>query len=265
VRSYCWKGCRLTVFCAVLLFSAGCAGSAAGSSDKVLRSAKADFFGLPADILEGLKDTFSANDNVTALLLAGAASIAMHNSDADNKIFAWTERHRLFHSFTDRSLKTIGNPGFHFAAAGIWYGLAVDNDDELNKSRSWTMLKALSTTGVSTAALKAVRNNENPNGKDWAWPSGHTSSSFAAASVLDEFYGQKVGIPAYTVAALVGYRMADSGDHWASDVVFGATLGWVAGRTIAGKDKPFEIAGFKILPFTANNNESAGINLLKRF
>ncbi len=222
--------------------------------------------GLPADILEGLKDILSENDNIVALLLAGAASIAMHNSDADDKIFAWTEKHRLFHSFTDRSLKTLGNPGFHFAATGIWYSLAVDNDDQLNKSRAWTMLKALSVTGVSTATLKAIRNNKNPNGKDWAWPSGHTSSSFTVASVLDEFYGRKVGVPAYVVSALIGYRMVDSGDHWASDVVFGATLGWVVGHTIAGKDKPFEIAGFKVMPYTAINDEPAvGINLMKRF
>ena len=110
------------------------------------------------------------------------------------------------------------------------------------------------------------RSNDTPNGKRWAWPSGHTASSFTVASVLDEFYGPKVGIPAYVTAGLVGYRMMDTGDHWASDVVFGATLGWVVGHTVAGKHKKLEIAGFRVLPYLANTNSSAmGISLVKEF
>ncbi|HUS73652.1 MAG TPA: phosphatase PAP2 family protein, partial [Sedimentisphaerales bacterium] len=108
--------------------------------------------------------------------------------------------------------------------------------------------------------------NETPNGKRWAWPSGHTSSSFTVAAVLDEFYGPKVGIPAYAVASVVAYRMMDTGDHWASDVVFGATLGWVVGHTIAGKHKKLEIAGFTVLPYMGNGDgPTAGISLVKQF
>jgi membrane-associated phospholipid phosphatase len=29
--------------------------------------------------------------------------------------------------------------------------------------------------------------------------------------------------------------MMDEGDHWASDVLFGAVLGWVVGHTVAGR------------------------------
>ena len=73
-------------------------------------------------------------------------------------------------------------------------------------------------------------------------------------------------VPAYIAASLVSYRMIDSGDHWGSDVVFGATLGWVVGHTFAGKHKQLEIAGFKVLPYTANNNGSViGVTLVKRF
>ena len=127
------------------------------------------------------------------------------------------------------------------------------------------MIKALSVTGISTVGLKAIRNNRNPNGNPWAWPSGHTASSFAVASVLDEFYGPEVGIPAYAFAGVVGLRMMDSGEHWGSDVVFGAVLGWTVGHTIAGKDKELEISGFKVLPYTAMGDESVvGINLFRR-
>ncbi|MHC4572272.1 MAG: hypothetical protein ACYS0C_09400 [Planctomycetota bacterium] len=60
--------------------------------------------------------------------------------------------------------------------------------------------------------------------------------------------------------------MMDSGDHWASDVAFGAVLGWVVGHTIAGKHKELEIAGFKVLPYTSSNDGPViGINLVKQF
>ena len=129
------------------------------------------------------------------------------------------------------------------------------------------MITALSVTGLATTGLKAVRHNDTPNGKAWAWPSGHTSGSFTVASVLHEFYGLKIGIPAYAIASLVGYRMMDAGDHWASDVVFGATLGWVVGHTIAAKHKELEVAGFEILPYyTATTDGPAlGVSLAKRF
>ena len=128
------------------------------------------------------------------------------------------------------------------------------------------MTTALAITGLTTVGLKAIRDNETPNGREWAWPSGHTASSFTVASVLDEFYGPKVGIPAYVLASLVGYRMMDTGDHWASDVVFGATLGYVVGHTVAGKHNELEIAGFKVLPYTGNTKGTAiGISLVKQF
>jgi len=231
-----------------------------------LESAKADLVKWPRRIIEDSKDTFLKKDNLSALLLAGGASIAMHNSDADKDIAESFERHSVFYGFVDESLNVIGHPGTHFAATGLWYGLSAESEDEYNRERAWTMMTSLSVTWVATMGLKAIRDNDTPNGKSWAWPSGHTSSSFTAASVLHEFYGPKVGIPAYGLASVVAYRMMDTGDHWASDVVFGATLGWVVGHTIAGKHKKLEIAGFTVLPYMGNGDgPPAGISLVKQF
>jgi hypothetical protein len=198
--------------------------------------------------------------------VAGAASIAMHNSRADKDIQNQVEEHRFFRDCADKTFDTLGNPGTHFAATGLWYALSAENRDDFNKNRAFTMITALSINGLTTVGLKAIRDNENPNGNRWAWPSGHTSSSFTVASVLDEFYGPKVGIPAYALASLVAYRMVDTGDHWTSDVVFGAALGWVVGHTVAGKHKKLEIGGFQVVPLTEMANTPAmGLRLVKRF
>ena len=267
MTGHCWNGCWLKVVWICLILAAGCAGPLErGRMDsKLLQSAKADFAELPNDIIEDSKCTLSRTDNLTALLLAGGAAVAM-NQGSDKSIKGSFDRHEVFHGFTDRSLKTLGNPAFHFAGTGLWYVLSTNNEDEFNTERAWTMFRALSLTTLTTAGLKAIRNNDTPVGNGWAWPSGHTSSSFAVASVLDEFYGPRVGICAYTGACLVGLRMMDQGDHWASDVVFGAVLGWVVGHTVAGRHKDIEIAGFKVLPLTSTAYGPAmGVNLVKRF
>ena len=263
-RNKCWLG----VVCIGLILAAGCANQTEQLSNNgnFFESARSDFSNWPVRIIEDSKETFLRRDNITALLLAGGASIAMHNSDADDNLAGNFERHRTFQGFTDESLDVIGNPGTHFAVTSLWYALSAQSQDEFNKERAWTMMTALAVNGMATVGLKAIRDNDCPNGKNWAWPSGHTSSSFTVASVLDEFYGPKVGIPAYALASLVGYRMMDTGDHWASDVVFGAALGWVVGHTIAGKHKQLEIAGFKVVPYIGNANGSAmGVSLVKRF
>lgn len=258
----------LRVVCITLILAAGCASQTENPSEITLsfESAKANFADWPSRTIENSKDTFFRADNMTVLLLAGGASIAMHEGNADRDIAEHFEKHGAFHGFGDESLNLIGHPATHLAATGIYYVISAHNQDELHAERAWTMMTALSLTSVTTMGLKAVRDNEAPNGKDWAWPSGHASSSFTVASVLDEFYGPKVGVPAYALASLVSYRMLDTGDHWASDVVFGASLGWVVGHTFAGKHKQLEIAGFRVLPYAGNTNSQAvGVTLIKQF
>ncbi len=280
----------LRLICACLFFAAGCAkniqtanqqntsnnqsetpkqpaNNTDNNSEKglFLKSAKADFSNLRTSFLENSKDTFLATDNMIALSLAGGASVVM-NQGADKDIAEHYERHRSFRNFRDESLYVIGHPGAHFAIAGIWYALSAENQDDFNNRRAWTMMNTLLLTWSATGTLKFARHNETPNGKSFAWPSGHTSSSFTVASVLDEFYGPKVGIPAYAIASLVAYRMMDTGDHWASDIVFGATLGWIVGHTVAGKHKKLEVAGFRILPKMATgSNSGMVVSLLKQF
>ena len=231
----------------------------------VVNAVKKDLKDWPKGLWTDSKAIFTKPDNITALLLAGGASVYMHQQD-DEKIADYFEEHSHFHGFTDESLYITGKPTTHLAASSIWYFLAIMNQDDVNEKRALTMRKALTINWITFWGLKFARNNDTPNGKDWAWPSGHTSSSFTVASVLDEFYGHKVGIPAYALAGLIAYRMMDTGDHWGSDVVFGATLGWIVGHTVASRDNNYKIAGFDIVPFIPETERPAlGIGLVKRF
>jgi membrane-associated phospholipid phosphatase len=78
-----------------------------------------------------------------------------------------------------------------------------------------------------------------PGSHDWFWHSffsGHIANSMACASFLGHRYslGPLEAIP-YTYASVIGLgRMAD-GEHWASDTILGAMVGFAIGREIAAR------------------------------
>ncbi len=224
---------------------------------------------IPGIVIDNTVQIVMDWDQAFWLLAAGGASIALHSEGADDRMEKDIRDNAFIASDMDKAVDFVGGPGFHFAAAGLWYAIAAERGNEKSLEESWTMLKALTVSGAGTLALKLARNNHTPNDKPLAWPSGHTSSSFTVASVLDELYGPGVGIPAYLGAGFVGYRMMESGDHWPSDVLFGAVWGYLVGHHVAGKDNKARVAGFEIMPYTdmdrASDDMVTGLSLIKRF
>ncbi len=231
--------------------------------------AQQDLPQIPGIVVENVGEIVLDWDQAFWLLAAGGASIAMNSEGADERMEKDIRDNAFIAKDMDKVVDFVGGPGFHFAAAGIWYAIAAEQGNEKGLDQSWTMLKALSVSGAGTLALKLARNNHTPNDKPLAWPSGHTSSSFTVAAVLDEFYGPGVGIPAYLGAGFVGYRMMESGDHWPSDVLFGAVWGYLVGHHVAGKDKQARIGGFEVIPYanvdSISDESVTGLSLVKRF
>jgi len=214
--------------------------------------------------LSDSKSVFWNQPNLMALGLAGIASGVVDNNWDDKVAEDFRTRGKMSKTLDD-ALYITGGPATHFALTGIWYGLAAGSDDDEGREKAITMMSALAITGAATMSLKWAAHNECPNGAEYGWPSGHTSSTMCVASVLDEYYGPTVGIPAYIFTGVVGYRMMESGDHWASDVLFGAVLGYVVGHTVAGKGKSVQVAGCDIVPFRGGNGTATGIALMKQF
>lgn len=83
-----------------------------------------------------------------------------------------------------------------------------------------------------TQAIKFSATRRRPDGTSLSFPSGHTSSAFATATVLQSHYGWKAGAPAYAVAAWIGTSRVQMKRHYISDVITGAAIGIVAGRSV---------------------------------
>jgi membrane-associated phospholipid phosphatase len=133
--------------------------------------------------------------------------------------------------------------------AGI-YLTGIKNDHHRNIAL--TGLKAFLLSGGAAQVTKYIFHRHRPGDNDptnpylWegpfeftsdytSFPSGHTTTAFAVASVLAYGYKDKiwVGITSYTIASLVGLSRINDGKHWASDVIAGAALGTFIGTVLS--------------------------------
>lgn len=67
--------------------------------------------------------------------------------------------------------------------------------------------------------------------KDYSFPSGHTMSSFASATVLTH-YGRKNGIAACILAALIAFSRLYLYVHFPTDILAGMLIGVIIGLSV---------------------------------
>ncbi len=90
------------------------------------------------------------------------------------------------------------------------------------------------------------------------WPRWRTPTS-APRSGFNAHFGPKVGVPAYLAAAAIGLARVDKNVHNLSDVLAGATLGYVVGRTVVKHDgTPQRKAHFQIVPSAPASGAGVG-------
>ncbi len=218
------------------------------------------------DFWRGFKVSFWDAENAAILAATMGASITIRETGVDDTIAGRIKGHRQLGD-ADEPIQILGNPATHFAAAGVlWLGTGLTKDFKGHEF-SRALANALAVNGLSTELLKVATNTSAPNGDRYAWPSGHTSSAFTVAAVVNEYYGPWAGIPALGLAGLVGYQRLDSRVHDFSDVVFGGMMGYVIGTSIARDEKMQfpEVLGMKVIPYVDPNSGSSGLALWKQF
>ncbi len=84
------------------------------------------------------------------------------------------------------------------------------------------------TTLAVVFILKPMINERRPDTSGLSFPSGHTAAAFSGAGFLQIRYGWPYGIPAYLLAAYVGFSRVYCYKHWTRDVIGGAAIGMAA-------------------------------------
>jgi membrane-associated phospholipid phosphatase len=138
------------------------------------------------------------------------------------------------------SLKTYGDYG-QFAgpiAAGAFLFKGWITEDSQAKEMSWELVESFAWASGISEGFKLALGRKRPYTTDdpyefkpvnasSSFPSGHTTAAFAAAATLSEYYPTwQVEVPSYAAAAAVGFSRIYANQHWGSDVVGGAFLGY---------------------------------------
>ncbi len=249
----------ITAIATMGMLPGGCATTATQAKD-VLAD---DLRQLPGAMWEDSKQMVARPENIAILLVGGGASgyvRCAHDEEINNHF----QGHQTFERDFNIGVGAAGNPVTHFALVGSSYMYGLLADDEHTREVSGSLTEALTLNALLTLGLKEIAQDHGPNGEILAWPSGHTSSTFTVATVMNEYYGPWVGVPLYALSGFVMYERMETREHWASDLVFGAALGYVVGKTVAQRYKP-QIFDMDVVPYINPENGSAGLALVKRF
>ncbi len=251
---------KKTLVIIIVLFNvaARCENLRAEDAPKVEKLLSVDYGKLVIDDAWHVA-TIPARMNRNEWLFAGlgASAIAATAAFADKPIQKYSQKHR--NNARDNFAKDIEPFGeaysFGVLAAFELEGMAF-NDDRSKAVAQDGLASSIIASGIITPSLKFIAGRSRP-GKDKgahdfhpfsgnaSFPSGHATQAFAVASVIADHYDPwYVKAGAYGVASLVGYARVERNAHWASDVLAGALIGTIVGKTITkfNKAKRYEFS-----------------------
>ena len=95
------------------------------------------------------------------------------------------------------------------------------------------LLQAQILTEILVQPIKFATHRQRPDLSDHqSFPSGHAAVTFAGATVIERHLGWRKSILGYSIASYVAASRLHDNRHYLSDVIFGAAVGSIAGRTV---------------------------------
>ena len=148
---------------------------------------------------------------------------------------------------------------------GMYVTSLCTQNDDLHEL-TLTMFTTYKFTLLTSVALQyATRTHDSSNGvfnllSDSGFPSEQTATTFALAAVVDEAFGWKGGLPAYAFASVIAWAEVDQNQHKVSEVVFGAALGFVIGKSIGALHYRPD-APWKLIPLIDTYSGTQGLGI----
>lgn len=185
------------------------------------------------------------------LILGAGITLAATASDdpdeATQRFFAATNR---LPGGVSNQFETAGQRSYMYPALIGTYVLGRALDKPGLRRTGAELTQALLLTDFLVVTAKYAAGRSRPDGSsNTSFPSGHTAGYFAIASVLQREYGWKAGVPSFAVSTAMAAARLDKNRHFLSDVIVGAAIGIVVGRSVSSR---FQERGFQVAPVSGS-------------
>jgi membrane-associated phospholipid phosphatase len=222
---------------------------------------------------------WDASDWLAATLVTGVAVGLYEN---DEKIRTWVQDNKTTttNDIGD-NVTDLGHGKYTPVVIGGMYLYGHFAEDGKARKTALLSVESFVLTGVFVQTLKYATRRHRPNTGDpyhtfdgpsrhsttanSSFPSGHSSSAFAVATVIASEYDNAV-VPAlaYSVATIAALNRVMHDAHWSSDTVVGAALGYFTGKAIVASHRGGRDGIVKVSPVIMENGDP-GIALVFGF
>jgi PAP2 superfamily len=166
-------------------------------------------------------------------IAAGGGALALAAHPADQSVNTYMVSHYTQFNAFFAAGKYIGDTPEQVAGAIATFAYGRIFDEPRVSHLGMDMLQGQILAEILFEPIKFATQRERPNGSDrLSFPSGHASITFATATVIERHLGWRKAVLGYAIATYVAASRLHDNDHWLSDVVFGAAVGTIAGRTV---------------------------------
>ncbi|MGH7603616.1 MAG: phosphatase PAP2 family protein [Gemmatimonadaceae bacterium] len=185
----------------------------------------------------------------------GTALVAPVDRQIAGRLQDSSTQENRFLSTAATGLRLLGDPGSLFTGAGLYTIGRIDGQRRL-QALGLHSVESIALSGLIGTAIKMTAGRQRPfadiknpyNFQLWrgfsgdkyrSFPSGHTTAAFAFASTVTretQFWWPHatwyIGTVFYGGASLIGLSRIYNNQHWASDVMAGATIGTLIGLKV---------------------------------
>ncbi len=218
---------------------------------------------------------WGGSDWMTAGWIAGGTGLFLF---LDEEIRDGFENNRS--STTDdvsNIFEKFGNGAISFPVLGAFYLYGYFGENAKAERTALIAAESFLITGLFTTVLKTAAGRHRPSTGDsstsfdgfttdhHSFPSGHSATVFAIATVIANEYEDAPYIKpiSYGIATMAGLSRINDKKHWASDVFFGAALGYFTSKTLLRLHSNKKGQHFTIYPRA--DRQGGGVVLAKRF
>jgi len=172
-----------------------------------------------------------AMQNVYIAAVAGGLAAAAHPADQ-----TFNARLRSHYDAVNTAFapgKYLGDTPEQVALSLATYAFGRAFDRPKVSHLGMDLIQAQLLTELLVEPIKFATRRERPDGSNrQSFPSGHAAVTFATATVIERHLGWRKSVLGYAIASYVAASRLHDNRHYLSDVIFGAGVGAIAGRTV---------------------------------